>query len=256
VLVAVCCAWALVLVVGGVWYARHGRPTVREQTTAAGAGPTVDRAIGQVINAAGTGVVPAVTGYDEVTTCAITPVRQGVRYDREAWLATAPGTESALLDRIVAGLPRSYRASAAHPKTGGLTAQRMSADAGDYVQITGSVDRAGLVRVTAGTGCRPRGDLPAPDPTRVPAATDRAPVQRILDALGVEAPHWSSHRLPCGVRTVEAVGAARQTLDALPVPAHPPVVDRDDVYAERSGLLARTDGDQLTVTLTTGACRS
>ncbi|GIH12348.1 hypothetical protein [Rugosimonospora africana] len=256
VLVAVCCAWALVLLAGGVWYALAGRPTVREQTTAAGAEPTVDRALGQVINAAGTGVVPAITGYDEVTTCAITPVRPGVRYDRVVFLATRPGTESGLLDRIVAGLPHSYRPSAVHPKSGGLTAQRMSADAGDYVQINGSVDRTGLVQVTAGTGCRPRGDLPAPDPTGVPAAADRAAVQRVLDALGVASPHWSTHRLPCGVRTVEAVGVPRQALDALPVPPQPPVVERDDVYAEDPGLLVRTDGDQLTVTLTTGGCAS
>ncbi|HEY2668914.1 MAG TPA: hypothetical protein VGJ07_00915 [Rugosimonospora sp.] len=256
VLLAVCCAWVLVLLAGGVWYAWHGRPSIREQTTAAGAQPTVDRAIGQVIGAAGTGVVPAVTGYDEVTTCAITPVRSGVRYDRVAWLATAPGTESGLLDRIAAGLPHGYRPEAVHPKTGGLQAQRLSADAGDYVQITGSVDRAGLVRITAGTGCRPPGNLPVADPTGAPAATDRAAVQRVLDALGVTSVRWFTHRLPCGLRTVEAVGIPRQTLDALPTPPHPPVVDRDDVYAEGTGLLVRTDGDRVTVTSTTGGCRS
>ncbi|GAA5177759.1 hypothetical protein GCM10023322_03240 [Rugosimonospora acidiphila] len=256
VMVAVCSAWALVLLVGGVWYARHGKPSVREQTTIAQAQSTVDRAIGLVVDAAGAGVVPAITGYDRLDSCEITPVRSGERYDREVWLATAPGTESALLNRIAAGLPRAYRPGVARPATTGTPAPRLAADAGDYVEITGSVDRAGLVQVTAGTGCRPLGQRPAADPTATPGAADRAPVEPVLRQLGVAAAHWSIHQLPCGLRTVEAVGAPTATLDSLPTPAKPPVVDRDDVYADPSGLLVRADGDQVTVTFTAGACRS
>jgi hypothetical protein len=255
VLIAICAAWTLVLLLGGVWYAWHGRPSVREQTTIAQAAPTVDRAIGQVIAAAGAGVVPAITGYDKLESCAVTPVRIGARYDREVWLAAAPGTESGLLDRIAAGLPAGYRPVATHPSTGGSPAPRLAADAGDYVAISGSVDRSGLVRITASTGCRPLGHPPAADPAVAPPTADRAPIDRVLAALGVTGVRWADHRLPCGLRTVEAVGAAGNTLAALPPPAQPPLVDSADAYAEAGGLLVRVDGEQTTVTFTSGSCR-
>jgi hypothetical protein len=254
VLIAVCGAWALVLLLGGVWYAWHGRPSVREQTTIGQATATVDRAIGQVIGAAGTGVVPAITGYDRLASCEITPVRAGARYDREVFLAAAAGTEPGLLDRIAAGLPASYRPVAVHPSTGGPQAQRLSADAGDYVEITGSIDRSGLIRVSASTGCRPLGHPGAADPTGTPSAADRAPVDPVLDALGITAPHWSTHRLACGTRTVEAVGVSRHGLDALPTAPDRPLIDNDGVYARADGVLVRTDGDQTTVTFTGAGC--
>jgi hypothetical protein len=269
-LVAVGCAWALVLLVGAVWYAWDGKPSVREQTTVAEAQSTVDRAIGQVVGAAGTGVVAgagvaagtgvvaAVTGYDKTDSCQITPVRPGAEYDREVWLATAAGSEPALLDRIAAGLPASYHPVAVHPTApvaeDPTQGHRLNADAGDYVEITGSIDRSGLVLVVASTGCRPVGRPPAADPSAPPSAGQRARIAGMLDALGITGVRWSTHRLPCGLRTVEADGVPHQTLDALPASSPPPLVAGDGVYARSPGLLARLDGDQATVTFTDGTC--
>jgi hypothetical protein len=261
-LIGLSAGWALVLLVGAVWYALHGRPSVREQTTVAQAQATVDRVIGEVVAAAGPGTVPAVSGYDQVESCDVTPVRTGARYDREAWLATGPGTERALLDRIAGALPPGYR-----PELAGSSASaspKLLADAGDYVAVTGTVDRPGLVLVSASTGCRPLGNRPAADPTGTPAVADRTAVDGALAAFGITPVSWSTHRLPCGLTTVEADGAARPA-GPLPSPLPsasgsasaggvPPVVRADDVYAQPPGLLVRLDGDRPVVTVTTGRC--
>ena len=251
-LIGLSAAWALVLLVGGVWYALDGRPTVREQTTIQQAQATVDRAITQVVRAARPVAVPAITGYDQVEPCDITPVRAGARYDREAWLATPPGTEPALLDRIAHALPAGYGTTVVKPSA--PKPARLVADAGDYVALTGVVDRPGLVMVSAATGCRPVGQRPVTDPTASPAPADRAPLDRALTAFDVTPVHWSTHRLPCGLTTIEADGGARPA-GPLPTPsAGQPLVHRDDVYAEQSGLLVRVEGDHAVVSLTTGAC--
>ena len=201
-LIGLSAGWALVLLVGGVWYALHGRPTIREQTTIAQAQATVDRAITQVVQAARPAAVPAITGYEQVESCDITPVRAGARYDRKAWLATAPGTEPALLDRIAHALPAGYHTTVVKPSA--PKPPQLVADAGDYVALTGTVDRPGLVMVSAATGCRPVGGRPAADSTASPAPADRAPVDRALAAFGVTPVRWSTHRLPCGLTTIEA----------------------------------------------------
>lgn len=251
-LIGLSAAWALVLLVGGVWYALQGRPTIREQTTIQQAQATVDRAITQVVQAARPVAVPAITGYDQVEPCDITPVRAGARYDREAWFATTPGTEPALLDRIAHALPPGYGTSVVKPSA--PKPARLVADAGDYVALNGTVDRPGLVMVSASTGCRPVGQRPPADPTTSPAPADRAPVDRALSAFGVAAVRWSTHRLPCGLTTIEADGGTRPA-GPLPTPtAGQPLVHRDDVYAEQPGLIVRVDGDHDVISLTTGAC--
>jgi hypothetical protein len=208
--------------------------------------------VGLVVAAAGPDAVPAITGYDQVDSCSITPVRGGARYDREVWLATPPGTEPDLLRRIAHALPAGYHASVAVPATADST--RLSADAGDYVAVTGEVDRPGLVLVTAATGCRPLGQRPAADPSGTPSSADRAAVDSALSAFGITPVRWSTHRLPCGVTTVEADGGARPA-GPLPAPSSSrPVVHRDDVYAQRPGLIVRLDGDHAVLTLTSGGC--
>ncbi len=254
-LIGLSAAWALVLLVAAVWYALDGRPSVREQTTIAQAQATVDRVIGEVVAAAGSGTVPAVSGYDQVDSCGVTPVRAGARYDRQAWLATRPGTERALLDRLAGALPAGYRPDLV--TTPASAAPKLLADAGDYVALTGTVDRPGLVLVSASTGCRPLGHRPAADPTSTPAPADRTALDTALAAFGITPVRWAIHRLPCGLTTVEADGAARP---AGPLRSPPPsgglapVVHADDVYAQPPGLLVRLDGDRAVVTSTTGRC--
>jgi hypothetical protein len=248
-------AWALVLLVGALWWALDGSPTVREQTTIAQAQSTVDNATGLVIAAAGPDAVPAITGYDQVDSCSITPVRGGVRYDREVWLATPPGTEPDLLRRIAQALPPGYHAHVTAPTAADTS--RLSADAGDYVAVTGTVDRPGLVMVSAATGCRPLGHRPASDPSAAPTSADRALAEQALAAFGITPTRWATHRLPCGLTTFEAEGQ-RRLAGPLPTPspsASAPLVHRDDVYAQRPGLIVRLDGDHAVLTLSTGTCQ-
>lgn len=252
-LIGLSAAWALVLLVAAVWYALNGRPSVRDQTTVAQAQATVDRVIGEVVAAAGSGTVPAVSGYDQVESCNVTPVRTGARYDRQAWLATPPGTERGLLDRLAGALPTGYRPNLVRTPA---SAPKLLADAGDYVAVTGTVDRPGLVLVSASTGCRPLGHRPAADPTGTPDPAQRAAVEGALAAFGINPVRWSTHRLPCGLTTVEVDGAARPA-GPLPSPSTTsvaPVVRAGDVYAQPPGLLVRLDGDRPVVTSTTGRC--
>ena len=104
--------WIAALVIGGGWYALHGKPSVREQTTIGNARPVVDRAIVDVVAAAGGGPVVAVSGFDRIKTCKITPVRSGAEFRRVVDLYTSPGTESAILHMIASGLPARYHARA------------------------------------------------------------------------------------------------------------------------------------------------
>jgi hypothetical protein len=249
VVLVVVLGWVAVLVGTGAWYAFHGRPTVREQTTIGQAQATVDRAVGLVVGGAGATAVPAITGYQESATCRITPARSGAKYQRVAWLYTQPGNEPALLRQVTAALPAGYRAHY-QPSADGTTGT-LRADAGDYVAVTGTVAQPGAVKVVADTGCRPVGKVPAADPTTEPAGAQ--PVHAMLAALGVTAADWSTHTLPCGLRTVEAVSAPGQTVGSLPAPAGPAVVHRDDLYADTTGLAVRTAGGRATVTLTSGA---
>jgi type II secretory pathway pseudopilin PulG len=238
-LIVVAVVWGVLLATTGVWYSLHGRATAREQTTVEAAGATVDTAIQNVVRAAGASVVPAVSGFEKAGGCSVTPVRSGVTYQRVAWLYTPVGSEPALLDRLAAGLPASYDAKAHHSPGGAV--HTLAADAGNFVAVTGSVSLPGLVRVVADTGCRPLGRAPAADPAV-------APVDNPFGVAG----DWHAHALPCGLRTVEAHGTGRQPLTGPAGAAA--VVSTPDVYADRTGLAART-GNGVTVTVTSGTCR-
>jgi hypothetical protein len=250
VLIAVSVTWGVVLAATGVWYALHGSSTAREQTTIAQAQPTVDRAVEDMIKAAGGSVVPAVSGYQKVADCDVTAVRGGAEYQRLLWLYTTPDSEAALLDRVSGGLPARYRARTYQSQP--TNAHVLTADAGDYVRVDGTVDRPGVVRIATGTGCRSLGHRPATDPTAVPAPGDRVPVDAALRTLGVTAAGWATHVLPCGVRTVEATGPLAHPLTALRSAGS--LVDRPDVHADRAGLAVRVDGSTVTASVTTGSC--
>jgi hypothetical protein len=238
-LIAVTVAWALLLTVTGIWYSFHGIPSAREQTTLARAEPVATEAIEDVLRAAGTAVVPAVSGFEKVGDCDVTSARRGERYRRQLSLYTAPGSEPALLDRIAAGLPGRYRARAFHSPAGAV--HRLTADAGYYVAVTGSVTVPGLVTVVADTGCRTPGRPGAADPT-----VDPGP-----NPLGVTGT-WYRHDLPCGLRTVGVSGPADRPLTGLPRDAT--VVASADAYGARDGRAARRDADIVTWTITTGTC--
>jgi hypothetical protein len=240
VLIAVAVVWGVLLAVTGIWYSFHGRATAREQTTIEAARPTVDEAVQNVVRAAGASVVPAISGYGKASDCAVTPVRSGVTYQRIARLYTPVGSEAALLDRLAAGLPGSYHAQAHHSPGGAV--HTLAADAGNFVVVNGSVALPGLVEIVADTGCRPLGNAPAVDPTG-------GPVGNPFGVTGVS----RVHSLPCGLRTVEVHGGAVRPLNGLV--GSGVVVSTADVYADRSGVAARTADGGVTVTVTTGSCR-
>jgi hypothetical protein len=239
-LLAVALAWGMLLVAGGIWYSFHGRATAREQTTVAEAQPVVDRALEDVVRAAGAAAVPAVFGFEKVSDCHVTPIRSGATYERALWLYTAPAGAPDLLDRIAAGLPSGYDPEVHH--TPGGTPHTLTADAGQFVTVNATAEAAGLVTVKAGTGCRTLGHQPAADPTSAPGP----------DPLGVSGA-WRVHTLPCGLRTVAVAGPSTRPLSALP--HADAVIATGDVYADRTGLAARADAGTVTLSATTGTCR-
>jgi hypothetical protein len=238
-LIAVAAAWGLLLAVSGIWYSWHGRPTDRDQTTVARAEPVVAQAIADVVRAAGGSVVPALSGFEKTGDCSVTPVRDGAEYQRVVRLYTPAGGEPAVLDRIARGLPARYRAVARHSAGGAV--HTFSADAGYYVAVTGTVERAGLVAVQARTGCRPLGQRPAADPGASPGE----------NPLGVNG-SWQLHALPCGLRTLAVTGPASRTLSTLPETGA--VVRTADVWAAPDGRAARFDAGAVTWTITSGSC--
>gem|GEM_PF-1121023 len=261
ILLAAVAAWALVLVGTGGWYALHGRPTVRDQTTIGSAQSTVDTAVADLLRAAGSGPVPVLSGFAKVGDCDVTLVRAGERWARSVRFWVPVDAVGPLIDQVAAGLPARYQAKA-NTSAGGAV-HTLYADAGDYVSITGSVDRPGLVRFTAGTGCRPVGTRPAADPTGTPDAARRAPVDAALAALRTAAVSWRVHELRCGtgtVATVEATGGPGVSPDATPpVPAGAqPVLRTGGLAAWRAadgtGVASRTSDGTVVVAATTGGC--
>jgi hypothetical protein len=250
--------WAVLIVGLAVYAVRRGEPTVREETSVAEALPTVDRAIADVATAgAAAGAVVQIGGYEKVgSSCSITAVRDGARYERSVSLYVPAGQEGALVDQVGAHLPKRYavevRESGNHSLTG---------DAGNYVAVRGSTVGAGQARITADTGCRP---LTRPVTEAQPPSdnANRAPVQAVLDTLKVTDASFQTHRVGCdrggSVWTVQAdgpPGSAPASLADLLGDQPGKILTRPDVYVYRSGpvgVVARTHDGVLTVTATTG----
>jgi hypothetical protein len=240
--------WAVLLVAAGAWSARHGEPTVREQTTIVEALPTVDRAVAAVVTAAaGPRVVVGVGGYERTESACTAGNRTGERYQRLATVYVTPGTEGDVIDRVAAALPRDWEASVRH--TDGLHALR--ADAGFYVRLTGALTEPGELRFTADTGCRRRGGT-VPQP---PAAGSPPNTSDVLARLGVTGGGTASFAVRCGSRmdlsaiTVSAPRPSGPLAGALPGGVEP-IVKREDLLVFATGgvgyaLRLRTDDVQV-----------
>ncbi len=250
-------AWVVVLAVSGTIYALHGKSTVREQTTVASAQPTIDRAITNVIAAAGSGPIVAVGPFVKTKACKITPVRSGVEYVRDVVLVAEPGTESAILKMIAAGLPASYGA-----RSGPGNILDLYADAGNFVGLVGTVPSPGEIQIQAETGCREEGpqivNLLGPPIS----ATEMAPIRAVLNAAGLTATSTSAAEVSCldgrGVlRTVSAhvpPGPAPIRLDQILANIAPNTETAgQNLVAYRSGTLdviATQDSTGVTVSAT------
>ncbi|GAA3448601.1 hypothetical protein [Dactylosporangium matsuzakiense] len=247
-------AWIAVIAGAGLWSYFNDPATTRDQTTIADALPTVDTALARIHSALDPSASVSVLGGYRRTevSCRVTSARDGTRFTRELLVYVKPSTEAATLDRVKAALPASYEPSVTHS---GAT-DVLSADAGGFVLLRGTVTDQGTIRFTADTGCRVQ-DAPAQEPT--PTPPDRAPVQAVLTTLGTTASQWRTHQLTSpscrSLSTVEAditgdAARVRSTVDAGSV-----VLDTEKLFAYRTSAAAvtlRTEGDTLTVTSTTG----
>jgi hypothetical protein len=257
-LVVATALWAGLLATAALWAIWHGQTvTDREQTTIEGAKESVDRAIAHVVKAGDDGVAVAeISDFTDLGGCHLTVARGGVRHERTVLFFTTAGTEQALLERIVAGLPVNYNARLIG---GGLP--RISADAGGFVALTGGVVGPGNVRLVADTGCRqPGGDL-AERPATV---ADRAPAQAALTALGAGSAQWQDLSLPCPdgseLWVVRASAPQPATAQALPaalakVATTGGIAVGPEAYAFHSGrigVLVTSHDGALTVSATNG----
>ena len=254
-------AWSVLLL--GLTYLSVDRdePTVREQRDIAQAVPVVDRALGELVAAAGPDVVVELSRPRLAEGCRLSLVRDGATLERDVVLRTAESQERALLDRIAQRLPEDYRARV-RPSKGTLRA-----DAGEFVGIEGGLTEPGTVQLTATTGCRPLPsgyDLADPAPGQ---GIDDEP-GRVLAALGLPQ-HGPVDRasVPCPgsglAQTAWAVGrgAVSKPLDATLRPLAGAdavvVVDQPDRYAYRSGsrsvVVEALDGE-IRVAVTESGC--
>jgi hypothetical protein len=127
------------------------RAYTRRQPTVTDAIPAMDRAIVDVLAAAGPDPAVAVTSVVRVAVCQLDPIRAGGRYNRVASLYTARGEEDTLITRITQALPAGYRASRQAASPG--QAAPMTADAGRNVHLSVRQAGYGWITATAATGC-------------------------------------------------------------------------------------------------------
>ncbi|WP_432984999.1 hypothetical protein [Dactylosporangium sp. CA-233914] len=249
-------AWAVVVAGFALYSYSNDPPTAREQTTIADALPTVDGALGRIYAALDPAASVGVLGGYRRTeaSCRVTSAREGTRFDRDLIVYVAPGSEGAVLDRVKAGLPTSFKANVGH----NADASFFTADAGNFVAVRGSATEPGVLRFSADTGCRVQ-DAAVTEATPQSEAANRAPVQGVLDTLGKPATQWRTHRLTCpaggALWTVEAVTSGDGAAARATVPAASVVLDKPKLYAYRSGtagVALRPEGDSLVVSSTAG----
>jgi hypothetical protein len=238
-------AWIIVLVAGGGWYALHGQPSVREQTTIGNARPVVDRAIVDVVAASGGAPVVAVSGFERVKSCKITPVRSGAEFRRVVDLYTSPGSESAILHTIASHLPARYKAQTGSAGSAGSAGKlTLDADAGDYVAVDGTVPAPGVIRIEAATGCRQNRGTTVAQPSPAAGSADLTALAPVLGALGRPAASYvtvADLACPSGgaLRSVQATlppGSAPASLaTTLRTLAATPAAASRTTYAFRSG---------------------
>lgn len=107
-LLAATVAWAVLL--GALtWISvRDDPPTVREQRSLTEAGPVVDRAVGELVAAAGDTAVLTPPVVDRG--CRVTPFADGADLSRGVDVFVATGGERTLLEQVADRLPADWRA--------------------------------------------------------------------------------------------------------------------------------------------------
>ncbi|WP_117664909.1 hypothetical protein [Micromonospora sp. MW-13] len=257
-LLVVTVAWAVLL--GALtWVSvRDDGPTVREQRTLAQAGPVVDRAVGELVAAAGDRVVALAPDRIE-TGCRVTPLLDGATLERAVEVADPGADPRAVLTQIADRLPAGWRAGVRVTGDG----PRLRADAGEFVLVAGRPAGDGLVRLTVRTGCRPVGAGYRPPAAQGgPEAEALAAALRALGGPTVPpqrpaaAPEPQLLAAPCPGGGDRQARTARATLD--PAPEAPSralaalardavLVDTPEAYAYRQdAVTVALLGDELT----------
>ncbi|MBE1486708.1 hypothetical protein [Plantactinospora soyae] len=253
--------WIVVLLVVTYVSVRRDDPTVREQRSIEQAGPVVDRAIGDLVAAAGPDVVVELAERRVRDDCEVTLLRKGAAIDAAITIRSPEAEAPEVLDRIASRLPAAYQAGVRHRADGAADALR--ADAGEFVAIEGEFVEPGVVSLTVQTGCRPASDTFDDRSTPPPSPADEDPV-RVLTALGatdldpvdliaVDCPGQGT------VRTARSAGRTTATGPPgalLPRPAGTVVVtDTPQVYAYRAGavsVVVESGDGRIRVATTTG----
>lgn len=146
--VFVIAAWAVVLVVLGVWSAMRGPATVREQRDIDAAKSVVDRVVGEVSGQVPPGWRFFDDGYRHEV-CEVSFARDGVMATRTIILSGPSGTESEAVSHLASGLP----GASVRPGVG--PAEGFFYDAGEFVAVRGRTVSPGEIVIELETGCRP-----------------------------------------------------------------------------------------------------
>ncbi|MEV1154010.1 hypothetical protein AB0J27_01190 [Micromonospora chokoriensis] len=237
-LLAATAVWAVLLAVLTWTSVRDDPPTVREQRTLDQAGPVVDRAIGELVRAAGATNLLELGPARVAEGCRVTPFADGARLRRDVGVLAPTGTERAVLTGIAERLPTSWRARVGS----GLNGPELYADAGEFVAVEGRPTVDGQVRLVVDTGCRPTGSGYTPA-TATATGPEAAALTAALGALGRPSdatPELVTAPCPGGglaqtVRSAGGPGPTASTAALAALAGNAPLVDEPPVYAYRTG---------------------
>lgn len=205
---AVVAGAALVTVAGiAIWhYASPAPPAVA--AVEAGANDGIIAVTGAVRGRAAFTVTPLVA----TTAC---PSGPGHLYTRTANLYTDPGTEGALITRIAATLPASYRPGRANPL--GLPVAPLTASAGTGVTLTVQVISPGWLSATTATDCRSGPAAAAAEPAGT--GTPPSAIASYYAALGTRLDSSRTDTLPCSAGAITTTSAVSAQTDPTGIPA-------------------------------------
>ncbi|MGW5580964.1 hypothetical protein [Micromonospora chokoriensis] len=237
-LLAATAAWAVLLAVLTWTSVRDDPPTVREQRTLDQAGPVVDRAIGELVRAAGATSLLELGPPRVAEGCRVTPFADGASLRRDVSVLAPTGTERTVLTGIAERLPANWRARVGS----GLNGPALYADAGEFVAVEGRPTVDGQVRLVVDTGCRPTGSGYTPATATV-TGPEAAALTAALGALGRPSDATSERvTAPCPggglartVRSAGGPGPAASTAALAALAGDAPLVDEPPVYAYRTG---------------------